>query len=267
MSIEALTPRAGVALRDRPRAARWRSHAVYFAAIGVLYYIASTGPAGETWKVIVWALMTPLIVAGVVWRDRLPYLLPVMGIAELIPIMGAELYHVGMLSLAMRRPGRVVWMFASVAVVVSLVRDVWIGNMTTQTPVTDLLQTLIGTLAFASLPALVGRYIRVQEDRLASAAEQAARAEAERDHAEQQAARTERERIARELHDSLGRVLTLVSMQAGALEVTTRDPELAASAATVRETARTGLGELRTVVHALGEDAADHDPASTSPPR
>lgn len=106
----------------------------------------------------------------------------------------------------------------------------------------------------------MGQYIRRRREFAEAAAEQAVRAEVERELAAQRAVHTERERIAQEMHDSLGHVLALVTMQAGALEVNAKEATVVSAAEQIRETARSGLAELRAVVRALGADAR-RDPA------
>lgn len=74
-------------------------------------------------------------------------------------------------------------------------------------------------IVFVALPLLVGRYL-AQQQRLVAALDRHNR-QLRRQHellAEQERLR-ERLRIARDMHDSLGRRLSLVSVQAGALEV------------------------------------------------
>lgn len=76
-------------------------------------------------------------------------------------------------------------------------------------------------------------------------------------NAERRAARlAERNRLARELHDSVGHALSVVSIQAGAAgRVLDRDPEFARKAlAAIEESARTALADLDHVLGLLRED-------------
>lgn len=74
----------------------------------------------------------------------------------------------------------------------------------------------------------------------------------------------ERSRIAREMHDVLGHRLSLLSLQAGALEVNSDkgSERLAEVARTVRGTARQALDDLRQVIGVL---RVGHDPAGGNP--
>ncbi|GAA4124012.1 histidine kinase [Knoellia locipacati] len=62
----------------------------------------------------------------------------------------------------------------------------------------------------------------------------------------------ERERIAQEVHDALGHRLSLLSLHAGALEVTSEDnPRVAESAALVRANAQQSMADLRSLLAML----------------
>ena len=66
------------------------------------------------------------------------------------------------------------------------------------------------------------------------------------------ARQAERERIAREVHDVLGHRLSLLSLHAGALEVSAgSDPRMAQSAALVRDGAQQSMADLRSLLAVL----------------
>jgi signal transduction histidine kinase len=75
----------------------------------------------------------------------------------------------------------------------------------------------------------------------------------------------ERNRLARELHDSVGHALTATTLQAGAaLRVLDSDPEFARRAlAAIEETGRTALEDLDHVLGLLREDASATTPQRT----
>ena len=75
----------------------------------------------------------------------------------------------------------------------------------------------------------------------------------------------ERNRLARELHDSIGHALTAVTVQAGAARtVFATDPEFARRAiASIEETGRAALAELDAVLGVLRDTAADRHAAPT----
>lgn len=92
-----------------------------------------------------------------------------------------------------------------------------------------------------------------------SAADRLAAAQARADHL------TERNRLAAELHDSIGHVLSVVALQAGtATRVIDRDPDFARTALeAIAEQARTATAELDHVLGALREEPAAAAPQRT----
>ncbi len=82
---------------------------------------------------------------------------------------------------------------------------------------------------------------------------------AQADHAAEEARAAERRRIAREMHDVLAHRLSLLSVHAGALEFHPDAPaeEVAEAAGVIRESARTALEELRSVIGVLREDRGE----------
>lgn len=68
---------------------------------------------------------------------------------------------------------------------------------------------------------------------------------------------TERARIAREIHDNVGHLLTRATVQTEALRVVHAGEPVAGELAGVADTLREALAEVRTSVHDLRDDAAD----------
>lgn len=67
----------------------------------------------------------------------------------------------------------------------------------------------------------------------------------------------ERDLIAHEMHDTVAHHLSLVSLHAGALEVTTTDEAVPEVARAVRESAHLALEEMRSLISSLRDSAAD----------
>jgi signal transduction histidine kinase len=112
-------------------------------------------------------------------------------------------------------------------------------------------QQVAGLVAFVALPMLVGRYL-AQHQRLVRTldahnrqlrTEQALLAEREQ--------LRERLRIARDMHDALGRRLSLVSVQAAALEVTELPPAHKAAVTALAGSARDAVTELYQLIGSL----------------
>jgi signal transduction histidine kinase len=111
-----------------------------------------------------------------------------------------------------------------------------------------------------------GMFIRARRQLLASLRWRAERAERGREEHARHARNAERQRIAREMHDVLAHRLSLLSLQAGALEVTplaSEDSAVAEAAAAVRATTHQALQELRAIVRVLRDD----DEPGTAPPQ
>ncbi|RJL27156.1 sensor histidine kinase [Bailinhaonella thermotolerans] len=109
---------------------------------------------------------------------------------------------------------------------------------------------LARVVVLTALPLLAGRYVARQREHMRR--ERALVAERER--------LRERLRIARDMHDSLGHLLSLVSVQAAALQVAPLPGEQRRAVDGLAEAARAAAAELHEVVGALRDhDAPDLD--------
>ena len=110
-------------------------------------------------------------------------------------------------------------------------------------------------LLMGGLALVAGRLIGTRRELVESLQDRAERAEAERSLRAREAVLLERNRIAGEMHDVLGHKLSLLTLQAGALEVNPSDAEaVERSAIQIRSTARAALDDLRDVIGALRAD-------------
>ncbi|GGL59103.1 sensor histidine kinase [Planomonospora parontospora] len=117
-------------------------------------------------------------------------------------------------------------------------------------------------LVFVALPLLAGRYL-AQHERLLSALDRHNRElRGNRELLVQQERLRERLRIAREMHDSLGRRLSLVSVQAAALEVSLLPPEQRRAVLRLAEAARGAMDELHELVGELRTEDEAHGRSS-----
>jgi len=110
---------------------------------------------------------------------------------------------------------------------------------------------------------LVGDQARLRRERMAELEERALRTEREAARERRLAAAEERTRIARELHDSAAHSINIVLVQAGAARLLhRRDPDRSQQAiTTIEQVARSTIGEIDRLVHALRDDAAEQEPA------
>ncbi len=244
---------------DKTRGLQWGSTMLYLAAIAVLYVNSSPFGYVEDWQFVLQLVLLPLVVAAVILRVRFPYALPLVGLLGIVSGTFA-VFVVGAMSLCIRRRGVGVWVTVTAGAVLAAGVIAYRDRLAGADTVSIILAVPLTMVMIGLAPALVGRYVRVRREFAVAATERVVRAEVEQTLTAQRAVHDERERIAQEMHDSLGHVLALVTMQAGALEVNAKDPSVAEAAGHIRESARAGLVELRSVVHALGADAR-RDPA------
>ncbi|MEU6486124.1 histidine kinase [Streptomyces sp. NPDC046887] len=116
--------------------------------------------------------------------------------------------------------------------------------------------TLLVTLAVVVVPGLAGRHWSQRRALTGTLREYHEQLLRESRMLADQARLRERQRIARDMHDSLGHQLVLISVQAGALEVDREATERQRrTAGVLREASVAAMRELREVVGLLREDA------------
>ncbi|MGY1842674.1 sensor histidine kinase [Modestobacter sp. SYSU DS0875] len=128
------------------------------------------------------------------------------------------------------------------------------------------LLTLVVELAVV-LPWWLGRHLRLRADLASAGWERAARLERAQRVVAEQARLRERARIAEDMHDSLGHFLSLLALQAGALEMkASLDPSTREAAAQLRATAVDATSLLHETIGMLREVAepVTGDPAQES---
>jgi signal transduction histidine kinase len=114
----------------------------------------------------------------------------------------------------------------------------------------------VTSVVFAVLPLLVGRYLAQQERLVAALDEHNRQLRRHRQVVAEQERLRERLRIARDMHDSLGHRLSLVSIQAAALEVAGLESRHREAVSRLARSARGAMTELYDLVGALrGPDA------------
>jgi signal transduction histidine kinase len=124
-----------------------------------------------------------------------------------------------------------------------------------------------GALLVVVLPGALGAWARTRAELLAALTERAERAEAERELMAREAVLSERTRIAREMHDAVGHRVSLMVLQAGAIEMAAGDPaKVEQLACNVQSAGRQALDELRQMVGVLrGSDVDDEAPLGPQP--
>ncbi len=230
----------------------------------------SKGPGSTVLLAALSMLLAVSAPAMLFWRGSRPFLVTLIaaGVSTVFPI-GNALPLVALACLVGRRRGPAVWWTTAVVAVSSLwvtVSDAvaqprgasmlkaWLGpqpsdpSQNLDLPLHEVAVVYLVGLALAVGTGLLVRSRR--EARHAAAAEKVGRAATTRLE-DEVARRQERERIAREVHDSLGHRLSLLNLHAGALEANTSDPRMAKSAQLVRESAAAAMDDLRSLLDLL----------------
>ena len=125
---------------------------------------------------------------------------------------------------------------------------------------------IVGGAFAVLLPGVVGIWVRTRAELLSALRERAERAESERELLAKDAVLTERTRIAREMHDAVGHRVSLMVLQAGAIEMAAGDRDRVATLAEqVQVAGRQALDELRQAVGVLRSSDQDDAPLAPQP--
>ncbi|MEU3916965.1 histidine kinase [Streptomyces sp. NPDC029004] len=130
-------------------------------------------------------------------------------------------------------------------------------------PPREIALAAIDTCGAVAVPLALGLLARTRRELIANLAVLHRSRASERGLLADQVLATERARLAREMHDVVAHQVGLISLQAGALQVTTDDPEAQEGARTIRELSVRTLDELRHMVgvlRAAGGGAIDQAP-------
>ncbi|MFC7464395.1 sensor histidine kinase [Brachybacterium sp. GCM10030252] len=230
--------------------------ALVLAVVGievVLLVLTATSP-GEWWR----AGLAALLAGALMFRHRhWPWLLPLVlalnSLSWSLAILIIVTYAYATRSTSRLRTFLVsVLAVASGAVPVAALQGPAIST-------TGTVMGLVLTVLVVAAAAATGMYISTRRMLLAQLHKRAEQAETGQAAAEEQARRAERTRIAREMHDIVAHKISLVALQAGALEVNSNleRAQVEQSAALIRQTATTALSELREVLGVLRSDGEE----------
>src|SRR4029078_2083789 len=90
---------------------------------------------------------------------------------------------------------------------------------------TEALNNVLVVIALLVLPAVLGLWVRTRADLLTALRERAERAGGEQHLRAREAVLAERARITREMHDMVGHRVSLMVLQAGAIDMAADDPD------------------------------------------
>jgi len=125
---------------------------------------------------------------------------------------------------------------------------------------------VVGAAFVVLLPGVVGAWVLTRADLMVALQERAERAESEQELMARDAVVSERARIAREMHDVVGHRVSLMVLQAGAIEMAAADRERVEQlACQVQVAGRQALDELRQAVGVLRDGEDDGAPLAPQP--
>jgi signal transduction histidine kinase len=244
-----------------------------FAGTDVLYFVLgsrTTGPAGPAAGL---ALRLVLDFAVLVVL-RAPLLVTWLTIAGAVALQLSELVSPGLLVATPVIGGdpltlSVTPVVVNVVVQVRNQRSTWVlvgilMLLATRPWDPSWLTVSLGLLNTA-FPALLGRYLVARRNLMANLRERAERTDREQRLLAEQARAEERSRLAAEMHDVVTHRVSLMVLQAGAIEVTAADPGTRRAAAGLRDAGMQALDELRELVGVFGGERTGQSP-SVGPP-
>ncbi|KAM9862336.1 sensor histidine kinase [Leucobacter sp. BZR 635] len=187
-----------------------------------------------------------LAACGLLLRTRAPWLSVLLALPGLVFGCASVAAVVGVYSLAVRPTPR--WLLGGAIGATFAANAVGaLGNPQQLHPV-----ALTMTAAmFALAPAAVGILVATRRKLVLSLAELEQAHEAQRQKAATEAVRHERELLAREMHDVVSHQVSLMAVQAGALQVSATDANVRTGAKTIRALCVATLEELRTMLTVL----------------
>jgi signal transduction histidine kinase len=207
----------------------------------------------RSWWTAGFLIAVSVLSAGMLWwRRRAPVLVTLLGVAA-FAVTGLEAPQaVGLVTTAVRRRDRVLVALTGLAYVAYATRTAVVDG-------TGVTGAVFGIFMFGSLVA-GGAYVGARRDLVATLRDRAERAEAERELLARDAVLTERTRIAREMHDAVGHRVSLMVLQAGAIEMAAGDrARVEQLAENVQTAGRQALEELRQMVGVLRAGETDDE--------
>jgi signal transduction histidine kinase len=187
------------------------------------------------------------------WPVQVLVVILVAGVAIPTALVFLPAALVAVYTIAARRPWRIAVASAIAATVAFDVhRVIWGYGQS--------LLAVIAGIALSGAALALGLYRQTRQEYFEQLRERAARLERERELLGQQAASEERLRIARELHDVVAHNVSLMVIQAQALETTAEDPESARRGAhTIADLGRDAMSEMHRTLELMRTDGKDEE--------
>lgn len=200
-----------------------------------------------------------IAVAVLAVRRRFPYLVFAATIPALVVGSAVVAALVALYTVAEQRTSRV-HIYGCAAVVFVCYTSVW------ETPYSNAsrLLDIVYAILFTGAPLLLGLLMRARAELSAKLVEIDRAHRHEQELIVDKALARERTNLSREMHDVVSHQVSLIAVQAGALQVTAPDEETARTARTIRKLSVQTLDELRDMVGVLR--AAGGHPEGLDPP-
>lgn len=237
------------------RSTDWARSAAYVFVIASLTVLAASGMNG--WSQVILIGLAVLGTATALVRQRFPYAL--LAVAWVTTAFTTQVLLIpALFNLGVRRKGRggllaVALTFVLLGVVAARgERLVSVDGIDLETW-TSVGSWLLNSLVVVLVPYVIGTAVAGRRDLTNSYRIRAEHAEAERSARAAEAVLLERARIAREAHDVLGHKLSLLTMQAGGLELNARAGAevVEEQAQLIRRSARAALDDLRSIIGSI----------------
>ncbi|MEU2083119.1 histidine kinase [Streptomyces albus] len=195
-----------------------------------------------------WVSLAAALALLVRWRAPVPVF-----VVSLVGIYVGYIWFAPMIALytvTARRRSNVLAVAGAVALAVAHYLPYPLDGFTPTADREDLLD-MVDSCVQAVVPAVSGRWARTRRELRERVRELTVSRHREAELLAERAVITERARLAREMHDVVAHQVSLISVQAGALQMTCQDGTSRELARTVRELAVKTLTELRHMVGAL----------------
>lgn len=249
-----------------PRSADWLGSGAYVFVIASLTVLAASGLNGWS-RVILIGLAVLGAVAALV-RRRYPYAL--LAVAWVTTAFATQVLLIpALFNLGVRGKGRrglvaIVLTFVLLGAVATRGERLVSVDGVDLEAWTSVGSWLLNSVVVVLVPYLIGTAVSTRRDLTDSYRIRAEHAEAERSARAAEAVLLERARIAREAHDVLGHKLSLLTMQAGGLELNAHAGAkvVEEQAQLIRRSARAALDDLRSIIGSI--ESPDWSEAETT---
>ncbi len=242
-----------------PTTLRGRTAVIDAAVIAIaLIEAATTIPAGEFWP----TALSFVAAVGLLLRHRAPWWSLALALPGLFLGCATVAAVASLYSLAV---GGIRLVLSIIAAAVSFV-VILTNALTAPVAPPHPMGALISSLMFAAAPVALGTLVATRHRLTDSLAELRQAQDVERRRSAAEAVARERTTLSREMHDVVSHQVSLIAVQAGALQVRAPDATVRTAAQAIRRLSVATLEELRTMVALLRAGGSGTSPDVTPQP-